>query len=206
MFVKFCGFTRTQDIEAAALFPVSAIGYIFYDKSERCITHAKAAEFSGILKGTGILKTGVFVNSSIDEIKRTAEIAGLDVLQLYDKSAVEQLHGFLPIIKAIRIKSKHDLPDKSSAQFILFDAFSENEYGGTGKSFPHDILIDYPLINKTIIAGGIKNSNLKKLIIEAQPFGLDISSGIETARGIKSSEKMREIFSAIMEAQNESIA
>jgi len=206
MFVKFCGFTRTRDIEAAALFPVSAVGYIFYDKSERYITHAKAAEFSGILKGTGILKTGVFVNSSIDEIKRTAEITGLDMLQLYDESAAEQLHGFLPVIECFRIKSKHDLPDKSSAQFILLDAFSENEFGGTGVNFPHAILDNYPLMDRTIVAGGINSSNLKKLIIEAHPFGIDISSGIEISRGVKSSEKMGEIFSIIMEARNETDA
>ena len=206
MFVKFCGFTRNQDIEDAAMLPVSSVGYIFYKKSARCITPEKGAEFSSILKGTGILKTGVFVNSSVDEIKRTAGTAGLDMLQLYDKSAVEQLHGFLPIIEAFRVKEVNELPDKSSTQFILLDAFSENEYGGTGKNFPHEILNNYPLINKTIIAGGINISNLKKLIIEAQPFGVDISSGIEISRGIKSSEKMREIFSIIMEAQNESDA
>jgi len=206
MFVKFCGFTRSQDIEDAAMLPLSSVGYIFYEKSARCITPEKGAEFSSILKGTGILKTGVFVKSSPDEIKRTAEIAGLDMLQVYDESTAKELKGFLPIIEAFRIKGGHDLPDKSSAEFILLDTFSENEYGGSGKSFPHEILNNYPLIKKTIIAGGIKSSNLKKLIIEAQPFGVDISSGIETSRGIKSPEKMREIFSIIMEAQNESDA
>lgn len=206
MFVKFCGFTRHQDIEYAAMLPLSSVGYIFYEKSDRYITPEKGAEFSGILKGTGILKTGVFVKSSIDEIKRTAETAGLDILQIYDESAARELNGFLPIIEAFRVKGADELPDKSSAQFILLDAFSENEYGGTGKSFHHDILYNYPMINKTIIAGGVNISNLKKLIIEAQPFGVDISSGIETARGIKSPDKMREIFSVIMEAQNETDA
>ncbi len=206
MFVKFCGFTRSQDIEDAAMLPVSSVGYIFYEKSDRYITPEKGAEFSGILKGTGILKTGVFVKSSVDEIKRTAEIAGLDMLQVYDESTAKLLKGFLPIIEAFRIEEDHGLPDKSSAEFILLDTYSKDEYGGTGKSFPHEILSNYPLINKTIIAGGIKSSNLKKIIIETHPFGVDISSGIETARGIKSPEKMREIFSIIMEAQNETDA
>jgi phosphoribosylanthranilate isomerase len=202
MFVKFCGFTRSQDIECAAMLPVSSVGFIFHEKSDRFITAEKGAEFSGILKGTGILKTGVFVKSSVDEIKRTAEIARLDMLQVYDKSTARELKGFLPIIEAFRVKGANELPDKSSAEFILLDAFSDNEYGGTGKSFHHEILNNYPLINRTIIAGGVNSSNLKKIIIEAQPFGVDISSGIETARGIKSSHKMREIFSIIMEAEN----
>jgi len=206
MFVKFCGFTRSQDIEDAAMLPVSSVGYVFYEKSDRFITAEKGAEFSGILKGTDILKTGVFVKSSADEIKRTAEIAGLDMLQVYDESTAKELKGFLPVIEAFRIKGANELPDKSSAEFILLDAFSDNEYGGTGMNFPHTILDNYPLINKTIIAGGINSSNLKKLIIEAHPFGIDISSGIEISRGIKSSEKMRDIFSIIMEAQNETDA
>jgi phosphoribosylanthranilate isomerase len=80
------------------------------------------------------------------------------------------------------------------------------EYGGTGKIFSHDLLKGYPLLSGTIAAGGINCNNLKKLIKETAPFGIDISSGIEISKGIKSSEKMRKIFSVIMEAQNESLA
>ena len=206
MFVKFCGFTRTEDIEAAAHFPLSAIGYIFYDKSERYINPKKAAEFSEILKGTGILKTGVFVKSSIDEIKKISEKAKLDMLQVYDTETAAALNGFLPVVECFRIKDMNDIPEKCSGDFILLDSFSAMEYGGTGKVFSHDLLKGYPLLNRTIAAGGINSNNIKQLIKEIAPFGVDISSGIEISRGIKSSEKMSKIFSAIMEAQNESLA
>ena len=206
MFVKFCGFTRAEDIETAALLPLSAIGYIFYDKSERYIKPEKAAEFSDILKGTGILKTGVFVNNGIDEIKKISDTAKLDIIQVYDTETAAALKGFLPVIEAFRIKDRNDLPGKCTGDFILLDSFSDMEYGGTGKVFSHDLLKDYPLLSKTIAAGGINSKNIKKLIKEITPFGVDISSGIEITKGIKSSEKMRKIFSEIMEAQNESLA
>jgi phosphoribosylanthranilate isomerase len=206
MFVKFCGFTRGEDIEAAAMLPVSSIGYIFYDKSERYITPAKAAEFSEILKGTGILKTGVFVKSSIDEIKKISEKAKLNMVQVYDTETAAALKGFLPVIECFRIKDMNDMPEKSSGDFILLDSFSTMEYGGTGKIFSHDLLKGYSLLSKTIAAGGINSDNIKNLITEIAPFGVDISSGIEISKGIKSSEKMGKIFSLIMEAQNESIA
>lgn len=206
MFVKFCGFTRAEDIEAAALLPLSAIGYIFYDKSERYIKPEKAAEFADILKGTGILKTGVFVKSSIDEIKKISDIAELDMVQVYDTETAAGLKGFIPVIEAFRIKNEEHMPGKCSGDFILLDSFSTMEYGGTGKAFSHDILKGYPLLSRTIAAGGINSNNIKKLIKEITPFGVDISSGIEISKGIKSSEKMRKIFSEIMEAQNESLA
>lgn len=206
MFVKFCGFTRPEDIVDAAFLPVSAVGYIFYNKSERYITPEKGAEFSEILKGTGILKTGVFVNSSIDEIKKTSDIAKLDMVQVYDRKTASALKGFLPVIECFRIKGKEDIPEDCHGDFILLDSFSSKEYGGTGISFCHNLLKNYPLISRTIAAGGINSSNIEKIIRETEPFGVDISSGIETSRGIKSSEKMGKIFSIIMEAQNEPLA
>ena len=206
MFVKFCGFTRSKDIEAAALLPLSAIGYIFYNRSERYIKPEKAAEFSEILKDTGILKTGVFVNSSIDDIKKISETAGLDMLQVYDTETAAALKGFLPVIECFRVKTGEDMPEKCSGNFMLFDSFSTTEYGGTGISFCHDLIKNYPLLSVTIAAGGINSGNIKKIITEITPFGVDISSGIEISKGIKSSEKMCEIFSIIMEAQNEQLA
>lgn len=206
MFVKLCGFTRHEDVEFIADLPISAIGFIFYKKSKRYISPQRAAELSKVA-GSNILKIGVFVEDTTDEIKAMAEIANLDMLQLYNSHSARELKGFLPIIQCLRVKEAipHELTSQLFGDFILVDTFDEKNFGGTGKSFNPEILKNFPLREKLIVAGGINCENVSHIIKEITPFGIDISSGIEISPGIKSKEKIITLLQKIKEAENDQL-
>ncbi len=203
MFIKFCGFTRAADIEAARALPISAAGFIFYKKSKRYIAPDKAAPLTSMLRGTGIASTGIFVDDNAKTIRETAETAGLDIIQLYDHKTALELQGFRPLIICSRIGSgmaAEYLPKPDHDQMMLFDTYSEKNAGGTGEKFNWDILKGYNHADRLIVAGGLNAGNIKELITKIKPFGVDISSGIETSEGIKSEEKMLQIIKSIEEA------
>ena len=209
MFVKMCGFTRVEDLEKIIGLNVSAAGFVFYRKSRRYIEPEKAKELCSVIKGSGISATGVFVDDDADEIKRIAEYAGLDMLQVYGRETALSLQGFLPVISCFRVKEEHsaaDLPEPCGDGHVLFDTYDAKSMGGTGNSFNRNILREYRFRERMIVAGGVNSSNIYSLIKEIKPFGVDISSGIETAPGIKSPDRIHEILEKIAEAENDSIA
>lgn len=209
MFIKLCGFTRHEDIEQILDLNISAAGFIFYKESKRYLKPVVAKEIIGILKGSSIAATGVFVDDDADTIKSIADYAGLDMLQVYNSETAAALNGFLPVISCFRVKHEHtadDLPFPQESGHILFDTFDSGSMGGTGKSFSSDILKSYRFRERMIVAGGINSGNIGSLVRDIKPFGVDISSGIETAPGIKSPDKIKEILEKIEEAENDSIA
>ncbi len=194
MFIKYCGFTRKKDIIFAAACNIQAVGFIFYSKSKRYITPQKAAELGECIQDPKIKKIGIFVGSSISEIKETVHTARLDMVQIYESDLFEEVHNFIPVIRAYRIKDKHDIetiPDCPEGDLILLDSFHPTAAGGTGHVFNWNYLKKFPYLSKTLIAGGINIKNIELLLEELSPFGIDLSSGIEDAPGKKSGEKMR---------------
>ncbi len=209
MFVKLCGFTRHEDIESILNLNISAAGFIFYKASKRYVKPVLAKEFCELLKKSGIAATGVFVDDDPDTIRSIADYVELDMLQVYRSETAAVLAGFLPVISCFRVKPEHevnDLPIPPENGHILFDTYDAAGMGGTGKSFSSDILKSYRFREKMIVAGGINSSNVSSLVKDIRPFGVDISSGIETAPGIKSPDKIKEILEKIAEAENDSIA
>jgi len=209
MFVKLCGFTRREDIEMIPDLKIAAAGFIFYKASKRYVKPVVAKELIGILKGSSIAAAGIFVDDDADTIKSIADYTGLDMLQVYNSETAAALNGFLPVISCFRIKHEHtavDLPVPPDSGHILFDTFDTGSMGGTGKSFSSDILKSYGFRERMIVAGGVNSGNIGSLIRDIRPFGVDISSGIETAPGIKSQGKIKEILEKIAEAENDSIA
>lgn len=208
VFVKFCGFTRPEDIEKVLKLPVSSVGFIFYEKSKRYVTPLQAKEMSLMLEGTGILKTGVFVNVHPGKIMETAEIAGLDMVQVYDSETARLLSGRIPVIECVRIggPGRAHLPEPLPGGMVLFDTYSAEFYGGTGKTFDSNVLLNYSFRDRMIIAGGLNEFNITGIIKDIKPGGVDISSGIEISEGIKSGEKMTRIMQLITEAENDGIA
>jgi phosphoribosylanthranilate isomerase len=202
MFIKFCGFTRREDIEAVRDMPVSAIGFVFYRGSERYITPEHAGDLSEMLQSTGIMKTGVFVGYGADEIIEISNIAGLDCLQIYDPTLYTDLAGLMPIILCYRIKKTGDLnhiPLPRDGDMLLLDSYDPDVYGGSGAPFKWKLLEGYPHIDRTIIAGGLNESNVHQLLETIKPFGIDISSGIEISPGVKSIEKMKSLIKILEE-------
>jgi len=210
MFVKFCGFTRERDVEAAADLGVSAVGFIFHPGSKRCVTPERAAALGKMLDGSGIERVGVFVDTETDDIRRAAEVAGLDRLQVYSGNHRDELRGFRKIIFARRIRGRDDL-DVTGApagdELFLLDAYSDDAFGGTGVAFNWEHLAGFPHIGKTIVAGGINENNVVYLARNVRPCGVDVSSGIEEAPGVKSKEKMLSFMKNLQEAlRHEGIA
>lgn len=209
MFVKLCGFTCHRDAEMLQGLNVSAAGIVFYMGSGRYVRPVIAREIASVLKESGIAAAGVFVDDDPNTVKSIADYVGLDLLQVYSRETAEALRGFLPVISCFRVRPEHDageLPAPLDGGHILFDTFDAESFGGTGRSFRSEILKNYTFRDRMIIAGGINSCNVAGLVRDIKPFGVDISSGIEDAPGVKSAEKIKDILEKIEEAENDGAA
>jgi len=194
--VKVCGITRLEDATMAANLGVDAIGLVFYSESPRVI-EIEAAAVIATAVGPFVSVVGLFVNASVKQVKETIGSVELDVLQFHgDEDEVYCNQFSKPYIKAIRMH--HDLsPNKSIAEYpsargFLFDSWSKDKYGGTGKIFDWSRLAS--LRGRPIIlAGGLNPDNIDKAISTLKPYALDVSGGVEVSPGIKS-PKLVQLF------------
>lgn len=198
--VKFCGMRRTADIEYANECRPDYVGFILSEGFKRSVS---IDDFLALEKGLdkGIKKVGVFVNESTQNILEIAE--HLDVIQLhgdenedYIKDLQKDFSG--EIWKAVRAKSPEDIEweQKKSCRRLLIDSFIENAYGGTGKRINTEIVKSAKIEKPFFIAGGITAENIAEIVRDTKPYGVDISSGIETD-GIKDLQKMKSIMEII---------
>lgn len=189
--IKLCGLRRAEDIEAAVLLKPEYIGFVFYKKSKRYISPEEARILKSILDTDHIKAVGVFVNENPKTVADLLEKGIIDIAQLHgveDESYIKALRKLTdrPLIKAFKIKTKEDLKkaEASSADMILLDAGM-----GDGVSFDWDLLKSFS--RPYILAGGLDPLNVKDAVEKLHPYGVDVSSGIETA-GVKDIDKMRE--------------
>jgi phosphoribosylanthranilate isomerase len=189
--IKLCGLRRAEDIEAAVLLKPEYIGFVFYKKSKRYISPEEARILKSILDTDHIKAVGVFVNENPKTVADLLEKGIIDIAQLHgdeDESYIKALRKLTdrPLIKAFKIKTKEDLKkaEASSADTILLDAGM-----GDGVSFDWDLLKSFN--RPYILAGGLDPLNVKDAVEKLHPYGVDVSSGIETA-GVKDIDKMRE--------------
>ena len=205
MFIKFCGFTRFEDLEFAVSLPITAVGFIFYKNSKRYIEPQKAINLINYAKEKGKLTVGIFVEKDSKLIEEIALFLKLDYLQLYFHKNIENLEKKFNIIYAYRINLYDDLKNikiPKEKNLLLLDSFHKSEFGGTGKTFNWKLLKNLPYLNKTIIAGGINENNIQELLSLISPMGIDVSSGIEISPGIKSREKMSNLINKILEVKD----
>src|SRR5574340_681025 len=191
--IKICGITREQDLHAAASSGADAIGLVFYEKSPRHVSVQQAAQLARAVPPF-LTVVGLFVNPSVDFVREVLAKVALDVLQFHGDEAPEFCAQFgRPYLKAIRVKAGVDLIQcasrYASAQGLLLDAFVEGVQGGTGESFdwaliPHDL----PL--PVILSGGLHAGNVAAAIRQVRPYAVDVSSGVEAAKGIKDAAKV----------------
>ena len=198
--VKICGFTNAENAQQAALAGIDAIGLNFYAKSPRHIDIDSAREIVAALPPF-VNKVGLFVNANpslIDEV--LCEVA-LDTLQFHgDESPSDCAQYEMPFIKAIRVSPELDLiktaNEYSQASALLLDTYQPDVYGGSGKSFDWslaNIELDLPII----LAGGLTPDNVSVAINTAQPYAVDVSSGVESAKGLKDIDKIRAFISNV---------
>lgn len=202
MKIKFCGIKRHEDIQYMNKYKPDYAGFVFAGEKRR-ITPEKAAELAEGL-AAGIKKVGVFVNDSSKNIEYTVKLAGLDAVQLHgdeDEEYIVELKKLLPdteIWKAVRVKDSKNVVNALtlSADMLLFDSFSSGEYGGTGKIANIELIKRIKINRPFFIAGGIDSENIVYIVKELSPYGVDISSGIETG-GVKDESKIKSIMKTV---------
>jgi len=197
--IKVCGITRLEDALAASALGVDAVGFVFYDKSPRYITPIKAA---GIIRELPpfVSAVGLFVNPDQAYIDEVLAYCPLGVVQLHGDESPEFCEAQARrVVKAIHVADADDLRQaRRYACSVLLDTRAPaGVYGGTGKRFDWRLLEgfehDYPLI----LAGGLNADNVREAMAVRPWFALDVSSGIETAPGIKDHEKMAAFVAAV---------
>ncbi len=199
MKIKFCGIRRVEDVMLMNIYMPDYAGFVF-SQSRRQINLSDAITLSGMLNRK-IKKVGVFVNEKIEHIAQISHISRLDVIQLHgdeDEEYIRNLKKLLidkEIWKAVRVSSPCDVekPSKLPVDMLLLDSFSENQYGGTGKTADLSAIKKADFKREFFIAGGLNSQNINSIIDEIKPVGVDISSGIETD-GCKDENKIKEIM------------
>jgi len=185
--VKICGITNREDALQAVAAGADALGFVFYDKSPRCVTPETAAE---IIAGLPALVScvGLFVNAGRERIEQVVAATGLDVVQLHgDESPQECDFGQRRCYKALRLDDEADLglADGYSQATLLVDAFVPGEYGGTGKVGNWELAARLAAERPVILAGGLNADNVSVAVTEVMPYGVDVSSGVEASPGRK---------------------
>lgn len=200
--VKICGITRVQDAHAACDAGADAIGLIFYPPSPRYLTHAQARALRDALPPF-VTSVALFVDPSREQVERVIEEVRPGALQFHGDEPPEFCERFgLPYLKACRIKEGVDLleylrPYKRASGWLA-DAFVE-AYGGVGKTFDWS-LIPRQRPRPLILSGGLTSGNVREAIRRVRPWGVDVSSGVESAKGIKDAAKIAAFMAEVRNA------
>jgi Phosphoribosylanthranilate isomerase len=201
--IKICGITREEDLSAAARLGADAIGLVFYPKSPRLVTVERAAELLRRLPPF-VTSVGLFVNPTVEEVRAALAHAPVDLLQFHGDEPPEFCRAFgLPYLKAVRVKPGLDLVQYAAryadARGLLLDAFVEGIPGGTGRSFDWS-LIPRDLSLPVVLSGGLDPSNVGEAVERVQPWAVDVSSGVEAAKGIKDAAKIAAFVQGVRNA------
>ncbi len=204
--VKICGITRPEDGITAASAGADAIGLVFYAKSPRFVTLQQARAVIASLPPF-VTTVGLFVDASAPEIKAVLNEVLLDVLQFHGDEPPEFCASFgRPYLKALSMRDGIDLHYEaerfSSAAALLVDTFQAGVPGGTGISFDW-ARIPADLNKPLILAGGLNPDNVAQAIMQAQPYAVDVSSGVEAAKGIKDAGKIAAFMRGVVKADVE---
>lgn len=211
--IKICGLTRAEDVRAAVEAGADALGFVFYAGSSRYVTPEQAAELIALVPPF-ISTVGLFVNASVEDVVRTVAEAPVSLLQFHGdetpvQCAVAARAAARPFIRAARVKPVMSAADllqyersyRASGRLfsgLLLDAFVEG-YGGAGKVFDWS-LISEELAHRVVLSGGLSVQNVAGAIASVRPFAVDVSSGVEHAKGVKDAGKIRAFISEVRKA------
>ena len=203
--IKICGLTREADVDAAVAAGADALGFVLYDKSARHVSleraHALASRLPPFV--TPVL---LFVNASALEVQAAAQALPQALLQFHgDESPQDCRAGNRPWMRAVPMAPGTDLLDWArrfdGAMALLLDAHVET-YGGSGKVFDWSLIPpSVPL--PVVLSGGLSPANVSDGVLRVRPWAVDVSSGVEISKGIKSPELMRRFCQAVREADRQ---
>jgi phosphoribosylanthranilate isomerase len=198
MFIKICGITREQDASAAVEAGATALGFVFWPRSPRYVDPAAAA---GIIRALpqGVTPVGVFVNQPVDEIEEIARRTGIRLLQLHGDEPASYTSALTrPVMKAMTLRTADAFAEAWPAgTLILLDAHDPVRRGGTGRTVDWAHAARIAVRRPVVLAGGLTPDTVQDAIAAVQPYGVDVSSGVEASPGIKDSEKMRRFLEQV---------
>jgi phosphoribosylanthranilate isomerase len=191
-FVKVCGITREADALAAARLGATALGFVFWQQSPRRISPTRAGAIVRQLP-PGIEAVGVFVNQGVDEIAEAVAEAHLTTVQLHgDESVAFAETVTQPVLKAASLAGVDAVLDEWPEDVVLLlDAHDPVARGGTGRIIDWLHAADIASRRRVVLAGGLTPGNVREAIEAVRPFGVDVSSGVEAAPGVKDLDKMQ---------------
>ncbi|EHJ91959.1 phosphoribosylanthranilate isomerase [Vreelandella boliviensis] len=189
--IKFCGFTRGEDIDRAVALGVDALGFVMWPKSARSVNVEQLAALSARVPAF-VTRVGLFVDQPAELIEQC--LPYLDMLQFHGNETPDDCQRFaLPWMKALRMRDEIDLGHEAmryhQAQALLLDAYRPGTPGGTGETFDWS-RIPANLTKPVILAGGLSADNIADAVRQAAPYAVDVSGGIEASQGCKDAEKM----------------
>jgi len=195
MMVKICGITRQQDAQAAIDHGASAIGFIFWPGSPRFVDPYRARKIAKALPPF-VSTVGVFVNQPREYINGVASLVPLSVVQLHgDETPEFASHLTRPVLKAVtRGESAREWPIPA---MLLVDVHDPVKRGGTGRVVDWSMAAALARERHIVLAGGLTPDNVAEAVAAVQPWGIDVSSGVEEAPGIKDERRIAALFTAI---------
>ncbi len=204
--VKVCGITNLEDAQAAAEAGADYLGFVFYPPSPRHVTPALVRRIVARLHATPGWETvrcvGVFVDESIERVSEVASYCGLDAVQLHGGESAEIVAALmargLEVVKAFRVNGLASLASLGGyrASAYLLDTYVAGQPGGTGCTFDWALAAQARQYGRVILAGGLTPDNVALALQTAQPWGVDVSSGVEAAPGRKDHERLRRFIAA----------
>lgn len=200
--IKICGLTREEDVLAAVNAGADAIGFVFYPPSPRFVPFERAAELARLVPPF-VTTVGLFVEPARDFVEAALAHVPLQVLQFHGDEAEADCTGFgRPYIKAARMRPGLDLLKYAAsfpgAQGLLLDAFVEG-YGGGGETFDWSLIPDN-LPMPLILSGGLNAANVTEAVQRVRPWAVDVSSGVESAKGIKDAARITDFVAGVQHA------
>ena len=196
--VKICGITNLEDALLAAEMGADALGFVLAS-SPRQVTPQKVADIVSKLPPF-VYKVGVFVDSELQEITEAVEFCGLNMVQLHGSESPDFCRALFPLaIKSFRVKDESVLGilPQYAVKAYLLDTYHETLKGGTGLSFDWSIAGKASQYGAIILSGGLTPENVGLAIAKAQPYAVDVSSGIESRPGMKDHGKRRAFLEAV---------
>lgn len=201
--VKICGMTNVEDALAAVEAGADAIGFVFHHASPRRVTSDVVKRIVAQLPPF-VLPVGVFVNEDVKIVRDWMDDCGLAIAQLHGDEAAAycDLLG-RPVLKAIRLKDRGSLlalaeyKGRSRVRGFVLDAFSAVSYGGTGQMTDWELAAEAAKSTRVVLAGGLTPENVAEAIRKVQPYGVDVSSGVESRPGKKDHAKIRAFINAV---------
>ncbi len=200
--IKICGLTREADVDEAVQAGADAVGFVFYARSPRRVSVARAGELARRLPAF-VTPVGLFVDADPAEVAAAAAAIPQLLLQFHgDEAAAYCAQSGRPYIKAARMAPGFDLLDFAKrfpdALAILLDAHVD-AYGGSGKVFDWSLIpADVP--RPVVLSGGLHAGNVIRGVQQIRPWAVDVSSGVESSKGIKDADAMRRFCDAVREA------